>query len=112
MMLLVFIGLGVWQALVAEWRGNFWSGGLVLILSLGIYFLLRSKRISIPQQLEAYVLRWLTFNWVGPIVQAIFRSVQNVVRLLTSVMEGASGLLWSMLLLVILISVLITLIQS
>lgn len=98
--------------------GTWWGGVLVFGLSIFMgWLVLRRKQdedVSSPQTVwmknivrrsTDVVSAFLSFNWLYGVVRFIFHTVQAFTRLLTLLFEGEGGVLWSLLLLVLLISI-------
>lgn len=111
LMLFAFAGFGVWAPLALNWRGNWWAAPSLLVFSTGLYAIRRRRPFAITQPGFDLLLDWLSLRWMRVAVRTFSRPFQRAFDLLSRVMEGDSGILWSMLLLVVLISILITLIQ-
>jgi len=107
--------LGVEQGL----RLGTWWGSLV-VFGASVFLIqtaLRRKQveeISSPQSawLQNVIRRstdaisaFLRLNWLYAVLRSVFHTVQGFTRLLTVLFEGEGGVLWSVLLLVLLISI-------
>lgn len=102
----------MWGALNAGWRGNWWSGAFILVFAVIIYLLWRRLRPPWFENPPDFWLNLAPFNWLPNTVRVIFRPVSRAFNLFNSIIEGESGILWSMLILVILLSLLATLVQG
>ena len=93
-----------------------WCGIIVLILTLLIllwqlkklpaFFYRALDRIKLPKGVETERIldTFFSFGWMSRIYDFLFRFIQKVVTLITSVLEGEGGILWAILLLALLIS--------
>lgn len=123
--------LGQWFAGVFGWPGSFtvgiwWtSGALFLLTGLGVvlYYTFRSREAAqrAAGGIEAVGMHWtgvlahragrilnaiFRLNWVYRIIVGIYHITQWLIQALTAMFEGDGGLLWSMVLLALLISLL------
>jgi len=98
--------LGFWGWRGAGSTGLWWAGPIALLIS--ILLTLRIKKIQL--RVEAWnkkISRWpriLPLHWLNRLAGFIFEFIGNVVAMFTSAIEGDGGFLWSLLLLVLLIS--------
>ena len=99
--------LGVWGWSGARTFGIWWVSLAALILAvifstLGVTVLTRLAPDSTPN-------RWIglfRLNWLYRLVTALFSFIRRITETLTATLEGDTGLLWSLLLLALIISVL------
>jgi hypothetical protein len=111
LMLLSYLSIGLWQVLSLSWRGNWWSGGLILVLGVAGFLLWPRWQPEIFRTLPEIFLRLLSLRWFAGLLRGLFRTLSRTFGLINSILEGDSGILWSMLILVILLSLLVTLIS-
>jgi len=101
--------LGFWGWNGALTIGLWWFGLIVILLAAGSFYLsnLFSTRFSTVDTSS----RWTQIRpirWLYEIFFAIFRFGQRITDIFTTSLEGDGGLLWSLLLLVLIISILFT----
>jgi len=89
--------------------GLWWVSSITLILSLLIYFFFnRFIRSSIMVRLRYQPGK---VNFISIAFWAIYRFVRKIISLLTSILEGDGGMLWSIVLIVLFISIISQVIQ-
>lgn len=121
--LLMLVALG-WLLGVLGWKGSFspgiWWGSLASILlacgaGLTFFFLWRKTKDTtwltqgwfyrLSRQIGNIVSTALRFNWLYQFLGWLFTQLRIVIGLITTMLEGAGGLLWVFVLLVLLITV-------
>lgn len=122
---LLMLVLSHWLIGTWGWHGSY-SAGLwwinlfqLVLVSLGLYLVNRYKLISDNKEIA---LGWLTvlnnnlgiplskflgLNWLYSILMFVYRLLQRVVFIFTTVLEGEGGVLWALLLLTLLISLIL-----
>jgi hypothetical protein len=95
--------LGVWGWQGARVLGNWWTGILVTLLAAGI-FALSMKFLSRTPEAVSQWSRALRLQGVYAFLNSILRFIEAVARLVTSTLEGEGGIFWSILLLVLILS--------
>ncbi len=98
--------------------GTWWGGIIVFVLS--VLIVQRALRHTPDQDFSSPQSVWLKdiiqkvidsvsaflrLNWLYAIMRFVFHTVQGITRLLTILFEGEGGVLWSLLLLVLMISI-------
>lgn len=119
---LMFLIVGQFAIGVLGWPGSFtvglwwFSAALTFVGSLGVvvFFSFRGALLNntlTKQWIVVYAGRvgaWLSdifsLNWLYRFLGWIYRIIQNMIQLLTAMFEGDGGILWSMVMLALLIS--------
>lgn len=91
-----------------EAGGVFWPG-LVILVFAGIGAFLVSRGYNLSQAVFAQLDAVFSFRWVYRVLGRIFSMLENLVSRLTNVLDGEGGVLWSILLAILLISLLVQL---
>ncbi len=98
--------LGLWGWTGARLTGVLWAGPVVLLLSIGFAILALTWLVRASNLAGAN--RWIEIfrlNWIYRVSSYLFSAIGKVVDLVTSTIEGEGGILWSLLLLVLILSV-------
>lgn len=98
--------LGFWGWTGAMKVGAWWLSLPVVLLAMVLVFLARRPHVQTPPG----VSRWADILHLDPFykfVNFFVRLLENLVRLVTSTLEGEGGIFWSILLLVLILSLLI-----
>lgn len=94
--------LGVWGWDGAARIGLWWASVSVVFLTALVFFL-SSRRLDAPKIIQAKVFR---INILEEVFRSILRLLESIVRIITSTLEGEGGIFWSILLLVLILSLL------
>ncbi len=105
----ITILLGFWGWNGARTLGIWWAGIIATVLAAGFTILAvsvldRSKPAFIPSQWT----RIFRINWLYKSLTAVYDFLCRIAGVITSSLEGEGGLLWSLLLLALILSVLTT----
>jgi hypothetical protein len=106
----VQIFLGLWGWAGAHKTGLWWAALASLALAAGFTILaeMRLRRLA-PQEGPNHWTEIFRLNWLYRILQGLFQFSERMVNALTSSLEGEGGILWSLLILVLILSLLTTL---
>jgi hypothetical protein len=102
--------LGIWGWGGARQAGSWWAAVIVLVLAIG--FTILSLTVLLRVGLGTGAGPWteiLRLDWISRTIRNIYRSIRQAIDLVTSMLEGEGGILWSLLLLVLILSILSTL---
>ncbi|MEW6504579.1 MAG: hypothetical protein AB1457_11515 [Chloroflexota bacterium] len=109
------VSLGVEQGL----RMGTWWGGLI-VFGFTVFMAQRSYRRKQVEEVSSLQTVWLKglvqksteaisaflrLSWLYVILRFVFHTIQGIIQLLTVLFEGEGGVLWSLLLLVLMISI-------
>ncbi|OGN75910.1 MAG: hypothetical protein A2X25_01850 [Chloroflexi bacterium GWB2_49_20] len=94
--------LGLWGWYKARAIGSWWISAITLILSVLLFYLY--NRLIKPSQIIKLKTPSGKVNIISSGFWAIYRFIRQVITLLTSILEGDGGMLWSIVLLVLFIS--------
>jgi hypothetical protein len=102
--------------LVAFWNGstprgvqdlmNAWPTIVLLFLSSLLITAWR-RGLRLPSSLVAWLQRFFSFDWFYRLVWGVYQQLSRVVAFLNLIQEGEGGILWTLLLLTLLLSLLI-----
>ncbi len=111
----VSVGLGLQNGFQAGiWWGSIPMFGFLAFSGQKFFRGKSSENVSYPQavwvqnlvqKLIGLMSGFLQFNWLYAILRLVFHLVQAIIRFLTVLFEGEGGVLWSVLLLVLIISI-------
>jgi hypothetical protein len=103
--LTILLGLWGWDG--AFQMGRWWSAAISFILAIGFALLPPRYFLRIPSSGRTnrwrQLIRFEWFSWIFAMTYAFFDQVANII---TSSLEGDGGVLWSLLLMVLVLSVL------
>ncbi len=85
--------------------GNSWSGFLIVVTIAGFGLLYR-RGVRMPVRLTQTIRRTLSLHWLYRFAWQIYHLGARLVAFINLILEGAGGILWTLLLLVILLSLL------
>jgi hypothetical protein len=119
---LFWLALSFWLIGLFGWQGsltieNWWVSLICVLLSFGLVVLIRhGKLVFADQEKTGWFLLLLRpvgrvlasvfrLDWLYMLIAFVFRLVQGVVHFLTVLLEGEGGVLWTLLLLTLLISI-------
>ena len=106
---LISLAISVMDWFQTRTIGLWWVGSITLILSLLIYFLFhRFTRSSIMVKLRYKPGK---INFISIVFWAMYRFIRKIISLLTSILEGDGGMLWSIVIIVLFISIISQVIQ-
>ncbi|MFN2194882.1 MAG: hypothetical protein ACK2UW_02005 [Anaerolineales bacterium] len=102
--------IGIWMGINGNGfsSGNFWTGFLVLVLGVGLIVFNNHFSITLPGSVTAIFRRTASMDWLGRFAWVLYRHSARYINLLSSLLEGESGTLWSLLALMILLSLTIS----
>ena len=109
-LLLPFAGLillGVWEWSGSRSLGLIWAGPTVVVLSIG--FTVLAIKVLVHRSPIPAASRWteiFRLDWLYRLLSGIYRVFVAVAGLVTSLLEGEGGILWSLLLMVLILSIL------
>jgi hypothetical protein len=110
-LLMVIVGflLGFWGWVGARTIGLWWLAGLVILLAAGFSFLSRKFLVHLPPgNISDQWTRIFRIAWLYRILSALYNFLLRVTVTITTAIEGEGGLLWSLLLLILILSILST----
>ena len=94
------------QREVAHW----WVGVIVVSLLAGLYILQRKRKIKLPNTSKLYfsvsAQKFLSLDWIFRLSAQIEKRLKNLAAGFSNLFEGAGGLLWALVLLVLILTVL------
>ena len=100
---IVGILLGLTEWFQTRSIGSWWMSFITIILSLIIYYLV--TRIIKPSIMKKLRYRPDMTNFFSIAFWRFYRFIRQIISLLTSILEGDGGMLWSIVILVLLISI-------
>src|SRR5262249_8604980 len=105
LMLLMILLLGIFGWDGTRKVGNWLAGLIAILLALGIFWL--SPRVRILNPVRAHWVRptnpsW--FDWISQAVWALYRQLRRLSFAFTNLLEGESGIMWTLLFLALFIS--------
>lgn len=104
--LITFKNIGLPKDELSLW----WLGVFELLLTGSLIFLSLSKNFKIPSRLKldhsSAILKILTLDWLFDIGIAIPNRIKNFAFGFSNLLEGAGGILWAIVLLILLLSIL------
>jgi hypothetical protein len=80
----------------------------VLVLGVGLIVFNNHFSITLPGSVTAIFRRTASMDWLGRFAWVLYRHSARYINLLSSLLEGESGTLWSLLALMILLSLTIS----
>lgn len=83
--------------------------GLAVVAILGLLVFLRERSVKMPAQLLSTLKVVFSFNWLYRLIWSGYRSLARWSALANTVLEGEGGILWTLLLLALLLSLLVQL---
>jgi len=97
---LILLGLWGWQG--ARIINTWWISGVVIILSLLIYLTVRRQ----TEKLDRFQISASQFhsNLISNSFWMVYRAIRQVVQLITTILEGDAGILWSIVVMVLIIT--------
>ncbi len=110
------VGFFGWQGSLT--MGQWWVSMICVLLAVGLFLLIRLEKPALSDQ---WRLGWVVtlfkplgktlaaivrLEWLYPLITLVFRLIQGIVHFLTALLEGEGGLLWTLLLTILLISIL------
>ncbi len=105
--LVVLLGLWGWDG--AASFGQWWAAIISDVLAVGFTALALYVLIhSVPASSSSQWTRILRLEWLYHVLTAIYEFWRRIAGIITSSLEGEGGLLWSLLLLTLILSVLST----
>lgn len=104
LLMIFFLGAGIWMVVNGAVSGNNWSGVLVLVCGMMLALINRRFSLKLPPELIMIFQRIVSMEWIGRFAWGFYRQIARYINLLNSLLEGESGTLWSFLALIILIS--------
>jgi hypothetical protein len=103
----IVILLGLWGWAGASSLGQWWAALLANGLAAGFTALALNVLIRIaPASNSGYWTRIFRLEWLYHVLTAIYEFFRRIANIITSSLEGEGGLLWSLLLLALILSVL------
>jgi hypothetical protein len=102
--------------LVAYWNGSAPQGTqalkqawptVVLLTLSGLFFAAWRRGLRLPTGLVSSLQRFFSFDWFYRLVWGVYQQLSQVVAFLNLIQEGEGGILWTLLLLALLLSLLI-----
>jgi len=102
---LVVLGVGGWSG--SQKLGLVWAGPTVVALSIGLAVL--ALRVLVHRAPLPAANRWteiFRLDWLYRLVAGIYRFFAAIAGLITALLEGEGGILWSLLLMVLILSIL------
>jgi hypothetical protein len=101
--------LGIWGWAGARTIGLWWWAILTILLAIGFTFLaLKLKDRIPPGKINAQWMRVFRTEWVFQILTPLYNFLRRLTDAVTTALEGEGGLLWSLLLLILVLSILST----
>jgi hypothetical protein len=101
----ILLGLWGWEG--ARIFGVWWQPILVILLAVGFAVLaLRKMAETPPSAASGQWIELFRLEWLYKALAAIYGFMRRIVEIVTSAFEGESGLLWSFLVLVLILSIL------
>jgi hypothetical protein len=101
-----YLSLGLSLNFVWDSSGLVWPGVIALLLWLGLIFAGQRMQIIVPERIISGWREISSLGWLYNLGGLIYRSLAQPIRLFSSLIEGETGTLWSLILLVVLISLL------
>jgi hypothetical protein len=119
---LLFLVLGQWAVGVWGWPGSrtpgvWWASIFMsLLVALGgiAFYSIRNVKDgerpsarwigAVARQVGGVMVGFLRLNWLYRFFVWVYQVIQNVIQLLTEIFEGDGGILWSLVLLALLVS--------
>jgi hypothetical protein len=119
---LMFLVLGQWVTGIFGWPGSWVAGvwwaaiALTLLSAFGAILAYSFRRVFTS---DAMPIRWVgvfarqaggvlgylfRLNWLTQFIAWVYRTVQSLIQLLTAMLEGDGGILWTLVMLALLIS--------
>jgi len=99
--------LGIWVWAGAQVSGSWWSA--VIVVSIAIVSLTPLRKNTLTKTAEGVSTRLASLtiqpDWIYKPIWPIYRLAGRTIALLSDALEGEAGMLWSLLILVILISI-------
>lgn len=125
------VGLGLlilaqWAIGIRGWPGSFTAGvwgmsiGAALLAGLGLILFRNYQQRLVSdapserwlgvfaRRLGHFLNAILSLNWLYSLINGLYRLVQNIIQLLTAMFEGDGGVLWSLVMLALLVSLITT----
>jgi hypothetical protein len=103
----ILLGFFGWEG--ARKLGNWWGAGLGLLLAAAAFFLFQRFQPRISNVTLAAGWRQIfPLRWLNLLFNSIFLFAERLAGIVTASLEGEGGVLWSLLLLVLIISILST----
>jgi hypothetical protein len=100
--------LGLWGWSGAQQAGTWWLAVVVNLLAILVYILARQVLNRFDAPAAALRFRLQHLDWLPRSLGAGYSLFRQLAELITSTLEGDGGLLWSLLLLVLILSLLAT----
>jgi hypothetical protein len=102
--------LGFWGWAGAKTVGLWWWAILILLLASGWAFLALKIFVRIPRgTISTQWTRVLRIEWLYHLLSSLYNFLSRIAAAVTNAIEGEGGLLWSLLLLILILSILSTL---
>jgi len=84
-----------------------WWGGVIAFGIGSVFMIFRRQRVSLPSYLSTAFGGLLSFEWVYRLLWWLYRNISRVFSSISHILEGEGGILWSLLMLILLISLVI-----
>lgn len=108
-LLLTHLGVGLWTALRLQFASEWLLQLALLLVALalaGLVVFLFQCGVRLPTQTIQRFRQFLSFDWIYRLFWIFYRGVVRLVQLLDAILEGEGGVLWTILLLLVLLSIL------
>lgn len=84
-----------------------WWGGVISIGVVAIFMLFRRQQVSLPVSVSTTLGSLLSPEWIYRILWWLYRNLSRAFSAISQILEGEGGILWSILMLILLISLVI-----
>lgn len=84
-----------------------WWGGVTAIGVVAVIMFLRRREISLPSSVSTSLGNLLSLEWIYRILWWLFRTLSQTFSAISQILEGEGGILWSILMLILLISLVV-----
>jgi hypothetical protein len=107
LLLITFYLVGWWaRPAIKEVTWTSWAGGAAALLLAGLFWQLRTRQLRLPHSVATIVRMILSPAWFYGFFLALYRSLRSVIDWITLILEGEGGILWTLLLLALILSLL------
>ncbi len=105
----IMLLLGIWGWNGAQRVGQGWAAIIAIVLTAGFTALVLTVMVRLaPSRPTSQWTRIFRMEWVYSTLESVYDFLCRIAEIITSSLEGEGGLLWSLLLLALLLSILST----
>lgn len=105
----LFMIVGIYQVIFLNFKGPFWPGLMFSTACVLAILGFRNYRFGIPPTISRLIQNLFSFRWLRTPIEYIYFQNRKLFSLISTVLEGETGLLWSLLTMLILLSLLFSL---